>query len=202
VPRSWLLYLYSTANIAGASLALLGLGLFFTGVVREWWPLIVVGLYVVGYRLVPKHTDLHLDSSLAQEDAFRAAEKLVQEATDQLSKPAAEALNLVWELLKELLPLLGRFDPNDKIVYDIKQTATKHLPDLIEPYLALPPAFARFHPLKNGQTARDLFIQQLNDLETALKETLADALNEDVDRLRIQSAFLQKTFAKRADWLS
>lgn len=202
MPRRVLLYLYSTANIVGSSLALLGLLLFFGGVIREWWPLIVIGLYLIGYRVVPKHADLHLDASLAQQDAFRAAEKLVEQAMAQLSEPAADALDKVWGLLQELLPRLDRFDPNDKIVFDIKQTATRHLPDLIEPYLSLPPAFARFHPLKNGRTARELFIKQLNDLEAALKEALADALNDDVDRLRVQSAFLEKTFARQGDWLA
>ncbi|PVV06664.1 MAG: hypothetical protein B6D72_19835, partial [gamma proteobacterium symbiont of Ctena orbiculata] len=108
----------------------------------------------------------------------------------------------VWEILMDLIKRLDRFDQNDRVVHDIQQTATKHLPDLITPYLELPPAFARFHPLKENKTARDLLIEQLRKLENTLNETLHDALNQDVEKMRIQSEFLDQTFSKGKNWLS
>ena len=41
-------YLYSPRNIAGCSLAMIGLLLLFVGVIETGWPLIVAGLYAVG----------------------------------------------------------------------------------------------------------------------------------------------------------
>lgn len=198
--RVWL-YLYSTANIAGSALALTGLGLFFAGLIDDWWPLIVAGLYLVGYRLAPRRHAIHLDEALAHADRMKAAEKLIRQARGQLSAPVLEVLDRVWETLQALLDRLDRFDANDKLVHDIRQTAVRHLPELLEPYLALPPAFARFHPLREGKTARDLLIERLGALESALNSTLHDALNEDVDRLRAQSAFLEQTFPQGRDWL-
>jgi len=40
-----LLFLYSTPNIVGSLLGILGLALFFFGVIGRFWLLIVVGLY-------------------------------------------------------------------------------------------------------------------------------------------------------------
>lgn len=202
MPKSWLFYLYSTGNILGSALGLVGLVLFFFGIINDYWTLIVLGLYVVGYRLAPKHADIHLDTKLAKEDELKAAEKLVKQSIDHMSAPAAEALSRVWEILMDLIKRLDRFDQNDRVVHDIQQTATKHLPDLITPYLELPPAFARFHPLKENKTARDLLIEQLRKLENTLNETLHDALNQDVEKMRIQSEFLDQTFSKGKNWLS
>jgi hypothetical protein len=201
MPKPWLFYLYSTANIIGSALALFGLLLFFTGIIDDYWYLIVPGLYALGYRLAPKQIDLHLDTQLAKEDEMQAAEQLINHAIDHLSAPAADALSRVWAVLCDLLERMDRFDPHDKVVHDIHQTATRHLPDLITPYLELPPAFARFHPLKEHKTARDLLIEQLNRLETTLTQTLHDALDQDIEKIRIQSAFLDKTFARGKDWL-
>lgn len=199
--RSWLFYLYSTANILGSALALGGIGLFFAGLIGDYWYLIVLGLYGVGYRLAPRQADLHFDTQLAKEDEMKAAEKLINHAIEHLSSPAADALNRVWTVLGDLLKRLDRFDPHDKVVHDIHQTATHHLPDLLIPYLELPPAFARFHPLKDNKTARELLIEQLNKLEKTLNQTLHDALNQDVEKIRIQGAFLDQTFARGKDWL-
>ena len=41
-------YLYSNKNLVGSAGGLVGLGLFFTGVVGELWPLVVAGLYGAG----------------------------------------------------------------------------------------------------------------------------------------------------------
>src|SRR5262249_10203167 len=49
-----LLFLYSTRHIAGSVAALLGLGLYFLGVVDRFWWAIVAALYVGGYLVVPR----------------------------------------------------------------------------------------------------------------------------------------------------
>jgi hypothetical protein len=201
MPKSWLFYLYSTGNIIGSALGLIGLMLFFFDIINDYWVLIVLGLYAVGHRFAPRHADLHLDSKLAKEDELKAAEKLVKQSIRHMSSPAAEALSRVWEVLSDLITRLDRFDQNDRVVHDIHQTATKHLPDLITPYMELPPAFARFHPLKDNKTARDLLIAQLTKLEKSLNETLHDALNQDVEKIRIQSEFLNQTFSRGKEWL-
>ena len=46
-----LLFLYSTANIAGCALALLGPALLFAGVIGPGWGFITAGLYGAGWAV-------------------------------------------------------------------------------------------------------------------------------------------------------
>lgn len=52
--RRLLLFLYSTPHIVGSVLGLLGLGLFFAGIIKSYWYFIVAGLYVIGVLATPK----------------------------------------------------------------------------------------------------------------------------------------------------
>ena len=47
------LYLYSRKNIVACLLALVGLGLFFTGLIGAVWPAVVIGLYLIGALVTP-----------------------------------------------------------------------------------------------------------------------------------------------------
>ena len=52
-PSGWQLYLYSRKNIVGSLLALLGLVLFFLGLIGPVWPAVVIGMYLVGALVTP-----------------------------------------------------------------------------------------------------------------------------------------------------
>jgi len=53
MPRAFWIWFYSTGNLLGSALALIGLGLYFTGLIDRWWWLIVPGLYLSGLLLAP-----------------------------------------------------------------------------------------------------------------------------------------------------
>ena len=55
-----LLFLYSTPNIVGSALGVVGLGLFFGGVIDDWWLAIVAGLYAVGWLATPRDRELEI----------------------------------------------------------------------------------------------------------------------------------------------
>lgn len=55
-----LLFLYSTQNLVGSVLAIIGLVMFFAGWINDWWFPIVVGLYAVGLFAVPKDEMLEI----------------------------------------------------------------------------------------------------------------------------------------------
>src|SRR6476661_1855505 len=48
-----LLYLYSRKNIVACSLALLGIALFFLGLIGPVWPAVVIGMYLIGALVTP-----------------------------------------------------------------------------------------------------------------------------------------------------
>jgi hypothetical protein len=49
--------------------------------------------------------------------------------------------------------------------------------------------FARLCPIKEGKTARGLLIVQSNKLKNTLTQTLHDVLNQDIEKIRVQSSF-------------
>jgi hypothetical protein len=70
--RGLLRYLYSNKNLAGSAGGLAGLGLYFTGVVGELWPLVVAGLYGVGALVTPPTKVFDLRSGLDPSNLNRA----------------------------------------------------------------------------------------------------------------------------------
>src|SRR2546423_835749 len=66
-------YLYSTKNIAGCVGALAGLALFFTGIVGLLWPVIVIGLYIVGALVAPRDRVYDLATGGVDTDSVKRA---------------------------------------------------------------------------------------------------------------------------------
>jgi hypothetical protein len=54
----------------------------------------------------------------------------------------------------------------------VRQTALEFLPEALQHFLKLPPAFANVHPLKDGKTAKTLLLEQLDLLATTMEQWL------------------------------
>lgn len=194
-----LFFLYGTPNIVGAALGLLGLLLFFTGVIRDYWFFIVMGLYAVGWTLTPKNrpVDLRLKDQLDLGEIKRELEGLVATIRPRVPQQILDKVLSIQATLLELLPTVARADAQGG--YDthvVRQTALTYLPETLENYLKLPPAFARFHAVKEGKTAQQLLSEQLELLDGTLKEVAANIYRNDTDRLLINGRFLEETFRK------
>jgi hypothetical protein len=203
MPRPVLLFLYSTPNIAGSLLGLLGLLLFFTGIVKSFWVLIVIGLYGIGYLGAPRNgqVDLAIEHEIANEDLQQQLDKLLKQVDKHLSEPVMDRLKSIRETLIALIPHLQGMVRSDHNLHVIKSTASQYLPEMLEKYLALPPAFARFHSLKSGKTPRDLLLEQLDVLDRELKLILEDVHLKDTDALAAHGLFIKNKFASGREWL-
>ncbi len=199
-----LLFTYSTPNIVGGVLGLSGLGLFFAGIIKSLWPFIVVGLYGIGYFATPRNEELHLSLGhrLDSETLAKSLEQLTKSVSRRLSGPVVERLNNLKQTMVEILPYTDKFSGTSYNLHAIKQTITDYLPDMLETYLQLPPAYARFHTMKNGLTPRDVLIEQLDLLDGEMKKTLDTILKNDTDQLLVQARFLKDKFSHGQDWLS
>ena len=194
-----LFFLYGTPNLVGALLGLVGLLLFFTGVIQDFWLLIVVGLYAVGYLLTPKNReiDLHLKNQLDAGEVRRELDELVATVRGRVSKEVLELVVSIKDSVLAVLPTLVRADAGgDHHTFVIKQTALEYLPETLENYLKLPPAFARLHTLKDGKNAQQLLLEQLRLLDTTMKEIVVDVHRNDTDRLLVNGRFLEEKFRK------
>jgi hypothetical protein len=84
-------------------------------------------------------------------------------------------------------------DPN---LYTIRQTALDYLPVALQDYLALPTAYATLQPVRDGKTARQLLLEQLDLMDTGMRQIADDAHRNDAEKLLAHGRFLEEKFAK------
>jgi hypothetical protein len=195
-----LLFLYGGRNVVGSLLALGGLGLYFVGLIDSFWPLIVGGLYGIGYLATPASPKLELSigQSLdagAIEDALK---ELTRKAERVLEPDVMVLVSSIVESIRAILPRLTKAVVGDRSLFDVRQTALDYLPGTLERYAALPRAYRRLHNLSGGQTPHDLLTTQLTLLDTKMKEIVSSALEGDTAALQANGRFLQERFGADA----
>ena len=203
--RRFYLFLYSPGNILGCLLGLLGLGLFFVGLIKLYWFAIVAGLYALGFLIAPanRRLDLKIDAELDLADILEALESLAKTVRKKRAvKEVVALVDSIKESIVEILPRLARQEGTPYDAHVIRQTALEYLPDMLETYLALPPAFARLHPVKDGKTATEVFIGQLQLLDAEMNKLAVDILKNDTEALIVHGNFLKEKFqSSDKDWL-
>src|SRR5580692_9516779 len=124
IPQRLMLFVYSASNIAGCSLAMGGLGLFFTGIIHAYWWAIVAGLYGAGVLAWPRNELARTAerAELTTEMLAQQVHKLVDSVAPGLPKEALEALHSIESTLRELLPRLQ--DMQDRGVISAKDAFT------------------------------------------------------------------------------
>ena len=193
------LFLYSTPNLLGAALALVGLALFFGGLIDRFWFFIVAGLYGIGYLVAPKHRpeDLRIRQELSLEEVERELNTLVRRVRRRASPEVLARVESIADSIKAVLPRIHDLGGSlDKNVYTIRRTALTYLPETLENYFALPALYRRTYPIKDGRTAQDLLLGQLELLDGEMKEIVGDFNREDTDKLLAHGRFLEETFGK------
>lgn len=196
------LYLYGMPNIVGCLLALGGLGLFFAGVIADYWGAIVLGLYVAGAIGWPRsqlaetaaHTELAADT-LAQQ-----LSRLVTEVGKGLPKEAVAVLRSIEGTLRELLPRLQEMQQRGSVTpqsaFTVAQTVRRYLPDTLAGYLKLPAMYARMQKLPSGKTAAQTLVEQLHLLDESLQKIAHDAFAGDAEALLVNGEFLKSKFSQ------
>jgi hypothetical protein len=198
-----LLYLYSTPNIVGSILGIVGLLLFFTGLIQDFWLLIVVGLYLIGVFVTPNDPtfDLTFQNQVSVDEIRTELEKLVGSARKRIPKEALEKVESIKTSILSILPQIVDINAGDRNLFIIRQTALDYLPETLEYYMNLPPAYANLHPIRNGKTARQLLLEQLDLLDNEMQAIVADFHRNDSQKILAHSRFLEQKF-RRDDLLA
>jgi len=193
-----LLYLYSNSNILGSLLGLVGLGLFFTGIISDFWLLIVLGLYGIGALAAPRNQaqELRLRHQMSAEELRQELEQLVNSIRRRVPKEIYQRVASIKNTIVEILPYLQRLDESNYNLYTIRQTALEYLPETLENYLKLPPAYANLHVVKDGKTAQKLLADQLDLLDIEMKSIAQDFYRNDTAQLVAHGRFLEEKFER------
>ncbi len=191
-----LLFLYSTGNLVGSTLALGGLGMFFAGQIYDWWFPIVAGLYAVGWLAVPgnKELEIRVRREASQAGLIESLEDLIDEAQERLPRGAVQHLHKIRETVDVLAPKLASGSIAMTSAISLTNAVTRDLPETVRNYLRLPAAFAAIHVLENGKTCKQLLIEQLALLSGQLGKIAESVYRDDADALVVNGKFLQEKF--------
>ena len=189
-------YLYSSKNIIGSTLALVGLLLFFTHVITVFfWPFVVVAMYGIGALLGPAPPHVALGGTSFDPDSIRRAlQHQLSTANGKLPPPLQQKLQQIADTITGILPHYAEFPPGSPDLFVVGRTATDYLPSALQAYLNLPRAYATLHKMANGKTADDVLGDQLTLIATKMNE-VADAVHKkDSDALLANGRFLEEKF--------
>jgi hypothetical protein len=192
------MYLYSTKNIVGSLLALVGLVLFFTGVIGALWPVIVIGLYLIGLLVTPGSATFDLRSGFDPDDIRHALDTEVKAVSGRVSPEVLAKVQSIQQIILGILPRSGALPPGSPELFVVQRTATEYLPTALESYLNLPRAYATLHRVQDGKTPQQVLIDQLILLESKMSEVADDVHRNDTDRLLANGRFLEERFGRSA----
>jgi len=141
-------------------------------------------------------TELMLQGELSAEDVQDALESLVHKIRRKVPKDVLAKVERIKDAIFTLLPRIGDVKSGDHAIYTVRQTALEYLPGALQHYLSLPPAFANFHPVKDGKTAKMLLVEQLDLLANTMEQIVEDVHHYDTEQLLIHGRFLEERFRK------
>lgn len=192
-----LLYLYSAPHMLGSLLALIGLSFFFTGLIKSYWYLIVPGLYFAGALIIPgsrSHLHLKLRREANIGEIRKALDKLLDSIRDEVARIVYDRVYSIISSIQQVLTRLEQADESDHAAYTIREMALTYLPETLENYMKLPRVYARFHPVRDGKTSRELLLEQLAVLDAEMKQVAEEVNRDNVDALEAHGRFLQSRF--------
>ena len=194
--RRRLLYLYSTRNMVASGLALLGLVLFFLGVVGWVWPFVVVALYLIGVLVVPARRTLDMVGSVGASDLGRALEDLLKRIRNKVPSDIEEKVQAIAATISGVLPRVGQLAPGSQERFVLERTVEDYLPRALQAYVNLPRLYATVHPIQDGKTARQVLGEQLDLLQEQMNEVADAVARNDTDTLLAHGRFLEEKFGR------
>lgn len=197
------LYLYSNKNIAGCVFATLAAGAYLAGFIQDFWWAIVPLAYALPAIATPSAPQIEIQMQQAMTDTqvLDALARLAAGAPRALPGAVASDVVDVCKMLQSVIPIISRNHANDQIAHDVRQMATEYLPQTIQYYTQLPPAFRNMKKLQDGKTATQILSEQIALLKTHLQDVLDNLSSNDANALLTNGRFLREKFAT-ADFIN
>lgn len=190
-------YLVSNRNLVGCALALGGLGLHFAGLAGRYWPLVMVGLYLVGVVLTP---DRRVRLGTGPADLREAFERLVRRARkEKVPTLVLVRMRRIEELVDGLLSRPAELAAQPDAWLAVDSAVRIDLPASFEAYLNLPRWYAGRRQLPGtGRSAEQELVEQLRSVERVLRAT-ADRVHGDRARWLVEHGRRLDEQAEQAD---
>lgn len=124
---------------------------------------------------------------------------LVRRSQRELPEDVVMRVEAIERVLLQILPRLPDLGRGHPDAYVARQTVREYLPEALDNYQVLPRTFAVTEPLRDGKTAHELLLRQLDILHEALEKIAAGLPHEDAQRLLIHGRFLEGKFEELPD---
>jgi hypothetical protein len=112
-------------------------------------------------------------------------------------KVAEDLYETTANIRRTILATIGngpQGDPTDPDVYLVRATALSYLPEAFESYLRMPRADAEWRRLAAGRTPHDVLLEQLQLMESRLRDVRERLVRGNTDRLMVSGRFIGKRF--------
>ena len=113
-----------------------------------------------------------------------------------LPAPAQSEIDRMLSALPDLKPTLERVDPLEPAAQDARRLMGKHLPSLIDHYLAVPPAY-RGDPDSDGVSIDQRLVDALRAGRVALDEAGQRLARGDVAAFETQGRFIESRYGDK-----
>lgn len=191
------LYLYTNKNIAGCICAIVAIGAYLTGVIHDFWWEIAIGAYAVPALAVPgqRETGVSLDQQMSDAEIVSNLKRLADRSQKLLPADTSKDVGDICGMLETAIPAISAKNLPDQLAHDVRTTATEYLPQTIDAYLRMPPAFRNIKKLQDGKTATQIFQEQIALLKSHLQSVVNDLAANDATALLANGRFLREKFA-------
>jgi hypothetical protein len=125
-------------------------------------------------------------------------ETLLDRKRATLPAPATRQIDAISQQLPLLESRLSETQTLDPLAQDARRLMGKHLPELIERYERVPPAYRRERDAE-GLSVDERLVQGLDAARTALDDLGRKLAREDVDAFQTQGRFIENRYKDDAD---
>jgi hypothetical protein len=137
------------------------------------------------------------DAREAMERALNGVRQLTQHNPGNRIPASLQAR--VLELCTELEGLLQQWERSKGSLslqdsFHARHIAISYLPEALNTYLSIPPAYATTRVIENGKTAQDIFKDSITELEAKVRQLGDDLASQDAHAFLVHSKFLKQKF--------
>jgi hypothetical protein len=196
-PGRFARWAFSTKNMVGVGLAVVGPAIGLAGVVNPLVGLALApALYVVGALAAPSRRRVDLAAGIDPDDVRRSLTEVQRRIKGKVPKEVSEHVQRIASTITECMPRANTLGDGSTQAFGLARTATDYLPTALQAYLDLPRAYADHKVVSDGKTSLGLLLDQL-DLMARKMDEIAEAVHRsDTDKLVAHGRFLAEKFGK------
>ncbi len=190
-------WLYSTKNMAGVGLAVVGPALGIAGVINPLLGLAIApALYIVGALAAPGRKKVRLAEGIDPGDAERSLDQIQKRIKGKVPDDVTVRVKHIAATVDDSLKRASALGEGGEDLFGLVRTATDYLPTALQAYLDLPRAYADRKVVSAGKTAKEILCDQLDLLVKKMDEIADDVNRADTDKLIAHGRFLAEKFGK------